>query len=380
MRHVHPITPLQTSVALGIGTIAMLMPGVQPILLGELVAQKRISLEGVGLVAKGEIIALGIGVLLANALLPLSRMRLITIVACLLTVLFDLASTRLDGDIAFTLVRTLAGLSEGALVWVTTSVIVRAALPDRLAAIFLVVQTLAQAAVAAVLASVVMPLGGWSAGFATLAALTLLLLALVPLQRPRLSALVSATTDLPIASLAGLLALLPAFAQMAAIGALWAYLDPLGRDAGLDARAVQMLIAVMLLMQVGGGLLASALVSRLRTTPALSLMLLLQTAITVGIRLHPAPSGFMALCAGFAFVWLFSMPFHVRLALHADPAGRLAALVPGVQLLGVACGPLLTSLFVAGDDAHPVPAVSAAFALSAIVILLLAHRRAASLP
>jgi MYXO-CTERM domain-containing protein len=91
---------------------------------------------------------------------------------------------------------------------------------------------------------------------------------------------------------------------------------------------------------------------------------------------QPPAALFCALCGSFGFVWLFLMPFQVRLALSADPAGRVAVLVPAVQLLGVAVGPLLASLlFVTDDDARPVPLVCAGFALAALGLLLLGRGR-----
>jgi len=149
-----PLGTGQVASALAIGTLALLMIGLQPILLGELVEQKRITLEGVGIVAMGEIVTVGLGVILGDALLSLSQLRLITVLAALFTAVLDVATGQASGDTGFAVVRALAGLSEGVLVWVTTCVIVRSATPDRLASIFLVVQTLTQAALAAVLAEV----------------------------------------------------------------------------------------------------------------------------------------------------------------------------------------------------------------------------------
>jgi hypothetical protein len=59
------------STALVVGSVALLMLGLRPILLGERVAKEIITLEGVGLVDMGEIIALGLGVVLGDALLTL---------------------------------------------------------------------------------------------------------------------------------------------------------------------------------------------------------------------------------------------------------------------------------------------------------------------
>ena len=91
--------------------------------------------------------------------------------------------------------------------------------------------------------------------------------------------------------------------------------------------------------------------------------------LTIGVAPGPAPIRFAVLCAIFGFVWLFMMPFHIGLALRADPAGRVAVLVPAAQLTGSAFGPLVVSLIVVGDDAGPAPFVSAAFALVALAAL-----------
>jgi hypothetical protein len=61
----------QVVAALALGSVALLILGLQPLLLGELVAQQRISLGGVGLVAMGEIVALGVGVILPTRCCPL---------------------------------------------------------------------------------------------------------------------------------------------------------------------------------------------------------------------------------------------------------------------------------------------------------------------
>ena len=63
--------------------------------------------------------------------------------------------------------------------------------------------------------------------------------------------------------------------------------------------------------------------------------------------------------------------FDTFLAFDADAAGRVAVLVPGLQLLGTALGPLCASLFlVSEDDAHSVPGVCAGFALAALCLLI----------
>ena len=283
------ISPAQVAAALAVGTIAVLMVGVQPILLGELVEARQVSLEGVGIVAMAEIIMLGLGVLLGDALLPGARLRLITIVAALCAAGLDLLTLQATGDGAMTGVRAAAGLAEGVLVWGTTGVVVRTANPARVGGVFFVAQTLAQALLGAVLANAIIPRWGWPGGFVALGLLALVPCLLAFVQPARLSPLAppavsgfrwSATTLLPLAVV---------FLQLATLGSFWAYLEPLGKAAGFDARSAQTLIAAVLVMQVVGGSVAALAVRRLPVVPTLVACSLLLAAVTTTI--HQLPGG-----------------------------------------------------------------------------------------
>jgi hypothetical protein len=255
-------------------------------------------------------------------------------------------------------------------------VIVRSTDPARLGGVFFVTQTVAQAAVGAVLANAVLPQGGWQAGFAALAALTALALPLAFIQPARLQPLAPPAASGFRWSAATVLPLVMVFLQLSAIGAFWAYLEPLGKAAGLDARGAQTLISGVLVMQVLGGLAATIGVRRLPLLPVLAIGSLLLAAFALG-----SPSSgvwtFGLACAAFGFVWLFVFPFQIALSFRADPSGRLAMLVPAAQLLGSAFGPLVASLLVSGQDASPVPMLAAAFAIAGALAVLGARWRTA---
>lgn len=356
--------------ALTIGSIALLMIGLQPILLGEMVDTHHASLEGVGIIAMSEIVALGIGVVLGDALLPVARLRLVTLLAALIVSCIDVLTGRLTGDLPLAAIRATAGLGEGMLVWVATCVIVRSHRADRLAGIFITLQTVAQAAVAALFARTVIPHAGWQGGFGVLGVLSLapcLLAFLLPAALKPLSSQASKPFSW---SAMATMPLLIAFVQMAAFGSLWAYLEPIARRAGLDAQDAQTAISAVLLIQVIGGIAAVTAIRYLDNMMTLSAGSVVLALIPVGM-LVLAPghvTGFMTLCGVFGFAWLFLTPFHIGLALKLDQSGRVATLAPGFQLLGTAFGPLIASFFATGDDAGPVPFVTLGFAISAIVV------------
>lgn len=359
-------------VAMASGSVALLMLGLQPIVLGEMLGAGRVSLEGVGLVAMAEIVTLGLGVLLGDWLGWLTRVRSLSALACACMMALDLLTPWAEGDGQMALVRAAAGLAEGLLLWVTTAAIVRSGNPARFAGVFFVAQTAAQALLGLVLARWVIAAHGWQSAFWVLAAagaVPLLLLAGLP---ARLAPLVEAEQGRLRWSLPAVQALAVVFLLMAALGAFWAYAEPLGLRAGLDAQAAQTVIAAALVAQIAGGTVGTAMVGRLGAVRVLAVAALALGA--VGAVVHVVAglgAWFFPLCMAFAFVWLFMIPFHTALAFAADRSGRVASLMPAAQLLGSAAGPLVASLLVVGDDPSRAALVSAACATVALAVLVL---------
>jgi MFS family permease len=367
----HRFSVIQISVTLAIGSTALLMLGLQPILLGELVGTQFISSQGVGLVAMGEILALGVGVVLSDALLPISRHKTITVIASLVTAVIAIPALYSSGDNRFALMRAAAGLTEGVMLWSVTSVIVRAANPERLAAIFMAVSTAAQGVVAALLAGLVIPRASWEGGFAVLAALTVLSAVLAAWLPPSLAPLQSHTAEKMRWTVARLLPLVIAFLQMAAVSSLWAYMELLGKAVGLDDTAARFIVPEVIAMQVLGGLAATWAIQQFTVVRTLALGSIVLIAVGGGIHLLPTESAtsFTLISAVFGFTWLFLMPFQVALAFRADSKGRVALLIPAAQLIGSAAGPFVASLTMTKDDAQTVPLVSMAFALCAAILV-----------
>ena len=375
-----PPTAARLWVPMVSGSVALLMLGVQPIVLGEMLSAGRVSLEGVGVVAMAEIVTLGLGVLLGDLLAWLQRLRGLTLGSGLAIVALNLLTPAMQGDVALALVRAAAGLAEGLLLWVTTAFIVRSQRPARMAGVFFVLQTGAQALVGLLLARWVIPAQGWPAAFwvlAVAAVLPLLLLEVLPAAlAPQVAA--GAPGDEQRAAPGqrrwtppAVLALLAVFLLMATLGALWAYAEPLGQRAGLDALAAQTVIAAALVAQIAGGTAGTALVGRWPPGPVLALAALLLGGVALAVYATAAQAAwFFPLCMAFAFVWLFMVPFHTALAFAVDRSGRVASLMPAAQLLGSAAGPLVASLVVEGDDASRAVLVSVGCGVAALLVLL----------
>ncbi len=377
-----PSDRVSLAVAMTVGSVALLVLGLQPLMLGAMLEAGQVTLEGVGLVAMGEIVALGLGVLLGDQCLPLNRLPAMAAVAALAAAGLDLQTTALSGDLAIGLTRAAAGVAEGVMVWSTTGVIVRAAAPERTAGLFFVVQTLAQALMGLVLARVVLPMAGWTGAWQVLAAMAAAA-SLVALALPgSLAPLRERSTAVSMSfrwSRSRAWPLLVVFLQLSTLGAFWAYAEPLGTRAGFSPMAIQTLIAAGLLMQVMGGAAGTALVRRLpvRTTLLACSAVLGLSALGVCATAGDGHIGFAFLGAAFTFTWLFMLPFQMGLAFSVDPSGRVASLVPALQLFGSAFGPLMASLLVTGENVAPVPLVAAGFALLSALALVATRRRSA---
>jgi hypothetical protein len=337
-------TPRELSAGLFTGSIALLMLGLQPLLLGALADESRLDEAGIGAAATAELLALGLTTGLLAGFVPPTRLKLVNIVGAV-----SLAGCNIWGCFAagawFAASRGAAGIASGLLMWVAVVLITRAVRPERVAGIFLTVQTLAQAGLAAILPLTLMPRMGANGGLATLAAFGLCA-ALASIWLPsRLAVLAKPEGghgSLPAGSLIGLGAV---FFTMAGVVGLWIFVEQLGATPRIGARAASLAVALALAAQVAGSSVATFLSSRLPPRPILIAAGLLNIgAVAVLGQAIGAPL-YLASVLLFGFLWLFAMPFQTRLLIDLDPTRRAAMLLSAAQALGSAAGPIATSAF-----------------------------------
>lgn len=362
----------QSIAVLIVGIIGVLVIGVQPQLLGALVTDGRLTLAQLGNVATVELLAMGIAAGGASLVLPTSRLRVTAVVALLITAGLDIFTPGLDPTMLL-VARGAAGLAEGVLVWIAIGLIVRTAQPARWSGLYLMLQTLAQLALATLLGTFVIADGGSSAGFAWLAGVSLLALAAVPFLPAAYAPLEGDDADgLPPAR--GFVALAGVLFYLASIVAVWVYVEPLGSRGGVDTATMHLLAPLSLAMQVAGAGLATLVAGRIRTLPVVLVVAALSLVVLVAMAVPPSPAVFVAASATFGLLWLFALPLHIPLVIAADPTRRAAALIGGAQLIGSSLGPFVATWFVVGDDAGAVPWVGAAGLAIGIVLLVVASQ------
>lgn len=344
-------TAMQITAIVFVGTIGILIPGVQPIVLGALLAQRHISLSQLGTTASVELLTMGLAAALGAALLPSRRLRVIGIGASLVLALGNYLTPFAAGG-SITALRALTGAAGGVLIGVTACMIARSAAPERWAGIYLSVQTLAQFILAAIMTAWIEPGRAVSGDFG--------MLAIVGLCSAIASfALPSTFQVLPkpvgkgsfaMPPPRGLAALASIFLLLMFIVSIWVYYDPIARQAGLSSHVSDTAVYVSLAFQVLGGTCATLSAGRLRWFPAFMICAAVDFVMVALLGVRPSALLFLIDAAIFGFIWLFILPVLLPMVIEADPTRRSAVLTSGVSLLGASLGPTMAGLIISPDN------------------------------
>jgi len=362
-------TALQIAAIVFVGTIGILIPGLQPIVLGALLTQQHITLSQLGVIASAELLCMGAAAALGAALLPSRRLRAIGIAASLVLALGNYLTPLAAGG-SITGLRAVTGAAGGLLIWVTASMIARSAAPQRWAGIYLSVQTLVQFLFAAAMTAWIEPgravhgdfrmlaiagLGSAAASFALPAEFQIL-------QKP------SAKGSFVMPPARGLAALASTFLVLMFIVSIWVYYDPIARQAGLSSHISDTAVYVSLAFQVLGGTFATLFAGRLQWFPVFVICAAVDFVMVALLGAQPSALLFLIDAAVFGFIWLFILPFLVPMIIEADPTRRSAVLFSGVGLLGSSLGPTMAGLIVSPDNTQGALWFGAACLLAGLAI------------
>jgi hypothetical protein len=367
-------TPLQLGVILFVGVCGVMIAGLQPLLLGTLAQEGRITAAQLGHAATAELLLMGAASAYAGARWKPERLRAIGLVSALALAALNVATAWANGE-TITLIRAVAGVPSGILIWITVAMIARSPTPERWAGIYLTIQTLAQFVLAAALAAWVISRSGANGGFVALAVMCVIS-AVAALALPnRFAPLVAdnASSNMPPAR--GFVALAAPFLWMAFIVGVWVYAEPLSRQAGHAPTVAGVAVSVSLACQVLGGATATLLAGRLRWFPTLMFCALLNVGCLLAFAALPSESLYLLTSGVFGFLWLFSLPFMVPMTIAADPTRRAAVLVGGAELAGGSLGPLFASFVVSDTDVRGALGFGAVALAVTVAIAFALYRR-----
>ena len=373
-----PEQPLQTltgreaAAAQSFGVVSLLFAGVLPALLGALGDEHRLSAEGFGWVAAFEALTMGAATSLSGMLLPAKRLRLVAILATILLAATDFAGIGASGT-AVLLLRGLAGIAEGILLWITVGMIARTETPEWWAGVFFTASTSAQLLLALLFAFFVIGHFGADGGFIALGAATLLGVIGVASCPDRYGPLPGGDGATGAPPFRGWVALLATLVYTAASGAVGIYLQPLAHQAGLSADVARTALWTSLAAQIAGAMTATALAGRVRYFSAFVAGSLVFLATWAVFAMHPPASVFVLANTAAGFAAVFVAPFLVPMTIEADPSRRAAMQSAGAQLLAGALGPLASARLVSDNDVHGALALGTIFLLVGVLLIAILH-------
>lgn len=357
---------------MAMGVVALLMVGVLPVLLGGLADLHRLSAEQIGLTATLEGLTMGIATGLAGPVLPPKGLRQWGFFATLALMGLDVATTQVSG-VGVIAVRSLAGVPEGILLWITVSMIARSEMPERGAGILLAASTAGQFLLSLVLTILVVPRFGADGSFVALALATAPALLLAWFLPRSFAPLPKPDDESAAPPLRGWAALAATVVFVAAFGAVVTYLQPLAHEAGLDAEVASVALTVSLLFQVAGGAVAALIAGRVHYM----VMFILGTIGFLGswaVMGARVPAWAFIAANGFnGFAFLVISPFLLPMLIEADPSRRAAVMSGGAQVLAEALGPFLASFVVTDRNVHGVLWLGGTLLLTGLVMMAGMH-------
>jgi len=369
-----PVTGRTLGTSILIGSCALLVLGVQPVLLGAMVQEGRIAEAQVGNLVTIEMLAMVLGSLAGIGLLRKTGARVVIGVAGLILAAVNLMMTGQSGMAILAPVRTVAGLSEGVLVASALVAISRATRVERASAIFLAVQTLLQAIVAAALPFISIASSRTDTALIALASAGAIA-ATSALSLPQHLRPAAPDSERGALNRASLTALFGAGLFLGAIVSVWSYFGLWLIHYGYPPTFEGTAISLCLVAQVVGALTAARFGERLPNRQTISVCAL---AGTLMIALFFAGRGnataILAVSIAFGFVWLFTLPFFAGWLIEIDPSRRAVLFLTAFQLGGAALLPSLAGIAVGSFS------VDAALIFSGAIFLVLATATVFSRP
>jgi hypothetical protein len=356
---------LSLAACLLIGSTGLLVLGVQPLLYGSYVHERRIGEESLGLLAAIEIAAIALGSAGGIALLARLPARVIALAGFAVTVAANLLPT----IVPLLLARAVSGAGGGLLVGVAAGAIARAKGLNAAAAAFLFLQAASQYAILQWFASAAAP--GSAAevqrALAVIAVLTALALPLVP-ARLAPAAAEGAQGPGGAIPLAGWIGLAASALLVGAVVGIWAYMGLWLEARGVPPERIAPMLTASMVGQMVGALAAIAIGERGHAGTRAGATGLALIAIVAALFLRGAEGAAgWSLVVGYGFVWMVLTPALTGFLLEADPTRRSLPFAASAQLMGAAILPTAAGLLIGARGLDTV-----LIACSAAVILGLA--------
>ena len=341
-----PVSGRALALSILIGSCALLVLGVHPVLLGALVQEGRLADAQVGNLVTIEMLAIVPGSLAGIGLLRRVGARFVAAGAGLAMTAINLFLMGQAGMATLAIARAAAGFSEGVLVAIALVAISRVVRVERASAIFLAVQTLMQAVVAAMLPSITVAGSRVDAALAGLSVAGVIA-ALAALALPAALRPTEPDGERGALTPASLTALSCAGLFLGAIVSVWGYFGLWLIHYGYPPTFEGTAVSLCLVAQVIGALVAARFGEGLPSRRTIVGCAIAGAGLVAAFYFARGSAGaIIAVSIAFGFVWLFTLPFFAGWLIEIDPGRRAVLYLTAFQLGGAALLPSLAGIAV----------------------------------
>ena len=364
-----PPKPAQIAVIMLSAALAIVITiSLQPILLGGLLSEHRLTLAQVGQTASVELLAMAIMATIAGALFQTERLRLKAALAGI-GLLAANVLTLFAADIYVMLARALSGVCCGVYLWIVTCMLMRSHNAARYAGIITAIQAALSVGLSYLMGALASSQYGANAGYICLAALAAALAAAFLLFPARFEA-IAGQQGARVPPARGFAALAVIFIYLAGLIGVWVYVGAFAQQSGQTPAQIGVTVSIALAAQFVGALAASVLGNRVNASAAIILGAAGAFALVLAMPLQLPLPLYQAVIALFALLWMFSTPFLVPMAMDVDPSRVSALYVFTVQSVGAAAGPAICAMLIQGGNVRGAIFGAGLLILAAGVLLL----------
>lgn len=318
----------------------------KPLIVGALIDDYHFSAPQAGFVAGLEMAGIGIAAFIVASVGGAWNRRVVILIGATLGILGSAAPILSDAYIPILLSRFMAGFGCGLIASVVLAVIGTTRDPDRSFGLYYM---LSYASAALLVPTAIWTLAHFDvAGAYVLLALVLLV---VYVTAHRVPATFSGLRE------DGKQQTLPPFPMMAAalslglsllfwigLGGVWAFVERLGVQAGLDQTAVGGVLSLYPLASIAGALTASLLHTRFGRAPLLVASIALAMVSLVMVGWASSLTIFTLGVLTFSYIWPLFLAYMGGTMAVLDPAGRIVAMSVTSQTIGMAVGPAIAGV------------------------------------
>jgi len=361
-------------------TMMVIMPGV----FGTLTANSAMAPDSIAWLAFGEMTGITAATLAVSFKTRSLDHRKIAMLALVILALADAVSAQLGSLMPLVVTRLIAGLAEGVLIATMGSLIARTAQPDRLFALYMACNLGASTILLAVLGVLVKANQGRGIFYVLILITGVGAAMLAWLPRAQESGVDHVPPEPPIPSERGAgssgslvaqgVGLVGTLVLFVGLGASWPQVGEIGGVLQLSPQAVPFAMSVATFMGIVSGLLAALCGARFgRRVPVIggTLMLALSMILVAGAG---SRTSFTVAVSAFMFAYIFIVPYYTGIMARLDRHGRMAAFSMAMQFLGMALGPLASTLII-GHGLRLIFWVAAGLCIPSLGLILAAEAR-----